>query len=72
MTLISKFVGVAAPMFGAIVLPCKTFAEIANDAIYRFAGTKFEKIRVPDFAIYNYADSGVFSISVDSVCAEKV
>src|SRR5262249_38177861 len=33
MALINNLVGMAALMFGAIVLPCTAFAEMANDAI---------------------------------------
>src|SRR5690349_1170903 len=37
MTLMNGFIGVTALMFGAIVYPCKTFAQIANDAIGMWA-----------------------------------
>jgi hypothetical protein len=37
MTVMSKFAGVATLMLGALVLPCETFAQIANDAIGMWA-----------------------------------
>ena len=73
MTLISKFVGVAALMFGAIVLPCKTFAEIANDAIGMWAfvssinernGTKTETYGPGARGVMVLDSSGRYAITI--------